>query len=200
MRVRCPRCHNPVEIIDDSTFNEIVCSTCGSSFSLIGGTDETETCRASEKTVGHFTLTERLGIGAFGTVWKAKDSQLDRIVAIKVPRKGQLSNSWSSRNSNYRMHSVAELMPNEYGLFDMLGNVWELCLNRDVPYPDGTTHNPADDSEDYHPPNEGETRILRGGSFDRPPFLHRVSNRRSASPSLRLFEAGFRIARSIVEP
>ncbi len=93
MRVRCPHCHNPLEILDDSTFENIVCSTCGSNFSLIGGTDVTETARRAAKTIGHFELVENLGVGAFGAVWKAKDRQLDRTVAVKIPRKGQLSDS-----------------------------------------------------------------------------------------------------------
>ena len=81
MQVRCPHCHNPVEILDDSSFSDIVCSTCGSKFSLIGGTDATETIRQAAKTIGQFQLIEPLGVGAFGTVWKAKDTQLDRTVA-----------------------------------------------------------------------------------------------------------------------
>lgn len=91
MRVRCPHCHNPVEIADDSSFSDVVCSTCGSNFSLIGTTDDTETLHVTEKRIAQFTLLDRLGIGAFGTVWKAKDTELDRLVAIKIPRKGQLS-------------------------------------------------------------------------------------------------------------
>ena len=37
-------------------------------------------------------MVEHLGLGAFGSVWKAKDTLLDRIVAIKIPRKSQLNN------------------------------------------------------------------------------------------------------------
>jgi serine/threonine protein kinase len=47
--------------------------------------------RGSVRTIGHFELIEQLGIGHFGSVWKAKDTQLDRTVAIKIPRKDQLS-------------------------------------------------------------------------------------------------------------
>ena len=36
--------------------------------------------------IGHFDLIERLGVGRFGTVWKARDRELDRTVAVKIPR------------------------------------------------------------------------------------------------------------------
>jgi WD40 repeat protein/tRNA A-37 threonylcarbamoyl transferase component Bud32 len=42
------------------------------------------------KTLGHFRLQEQLGVGAFGSVWKAHDAELDRWVAIKIPRHGQV--------------------------------------------------------------------------------------------------------------
>ncbi len=40
--------------------------------------------------VGRFKLIARLGLGAFGAVWKAQDAELDRTVAIKIPRVAQL--------------------------------------------------------------------------------------------------------------
>src|SRR5205807_2877065 len=42
------------------------------------------------KRIGHFELIERLGMGAFGSVWRAHDTKLDRTVAVNIPRKGQL--------------------------------------------------------------------------------------------------------------
>lgn len=89
MQIRCPHCHNPVEVIDDISLSDIACPSCGSGFNLIG--DETIKVEGFvPDSIGHFSLNEKLGLGAFGTVWKANDTELDRTVAIKVPRKGQL--------------------------------------------------------------------------------------------------------------
>lgn len=89
MHIRCPHCHGPLEIVEDEGLKEVTCSSCGSSFSLVGN-DSTTSYRAKSRRIAHFELIDQLGLGAFGSVWKAKDTQLDRTVAIKIPRVGQL--------------------------------------------------------------------------------------------------------------
>jgi serine/threonine protein kinase len=88
MHVRCPHCHNPIEIVD-VPFTAICCPSCGSSFSLVTG-DTTETYHTGTRRLAHFELVRELGIGKFGSVWMARDTELDRTVAVKIPRKGSL--------------------------------------------------------------------------------------------------------------
>jgi serine/threonine protein kinase len=88
--VRCPHCHNPIELVADAELSNISCPSCGDSFSLLSTDLGTFDAEAATR-VGHFELVERLGIGAFGTVWRARDTKLDRLVAIKIPRRGQLN-------------------------------------------------------------------------------------------------------------
>jgi WD40 repeat protein/tRNA A-37 threonylcarbamoyl transferase component Bud32 len=89
MQVRCPHCQTPVELPSDGQLSDIACPTCGSSFSLLG-TSETIAHEAGRRTIGHFELLDKIGVGTFGFVWKARDTELDRLVAVKIPRKGQL--------------------------------------------------------------------------------------------------------------
>ena len=90
MHIHCPHCRSPIEVVDEQELRDVTCPSCGSSFNLLP--DETVTRIAKEqKTLGHFELMDRIGVGAFGEVWTAHDSELDRTVAIKLPRKGQLS-------------------------------------------------------------------------------------------------------------
>ncbi|MEX0675726.1 MAG: protein kinase [Pirellulales bacterium] len=89
MQVRCPRCHAPFDSVPDASWTEILCPSCGSSFSLVGS-DSTATYQARTRMLGHFELVEEVGIGKFGSVWKARDTKLERQVAIKIPRHGQL--------------------------------------------------------------------------------------------------------------
>ncbi len=89
IHTRCPHCHNPIELVDDSSLRELACPSCGSSINLLG-VESTATFAGGVHSVAHFKLLDRVGIGHFGEVWKARDTQLDRIVALKVPRKDQL--------------------------------------------------------------------------------------------------------------
>ena len=93
LRIRCPHCRNPVVLLVDTPFTDIICDSCGSCFSLVGGGEEQTQQMSVLKTVGHFELISRIGLGGFGTVWKAVDTQLDRTVAVKIPRRGQLDES-----------------------------------------------------------------------------------------------------------
>src|SRR3954465_6772233 len=90
LEVRCPNCHVPMEVAVDTTLTDLTCSACGSHFSLVD--DSGVSSLASPLgTPGRFELISRLGMGAFGAVWKARDKELDRTVAIKIPRRGSLS-------------------------------------------------------------------------------------------------------------
>jgi WD40 repeat protein/tRNA A-37 threonylcarbamoyl transferase component Bud32 len=87
--VRCPHCHNTIDLIVDASLIDIGCQNCGGTFSLVNDTEHTRDAAAFTK-IAHFDLIERLGMGEFGTVWKARDTILDRTVALKIPRREQL--------------------------------------------------------------------------------------------------------------
>jgi serine/threonine protein kinase/ribosomal protein S27E len=90
LRIRCPHCSNHVELIGDTPLDAVDCTVCGSTFSLVDRSTETRMAEALQK-IDRFELISRLGVGGFGTVWKARDTELDRAVAIKIPRYGHLS-------------------------------------------------------------------------------------------------------------
>jgi serine/threonine-protein kinase len=84
-RIRCPHCHNPIQLADDRD-TEVLCPGCGSSFRVRDARVTTTT--SNMRPLGRFQLLERVGLGAFGAVWKARDTELDRIVALKIPHTG----------------------------------------------------------------------------------------------------------------
>jgi serine/threonine-protein kinase len=90
MQIRCPHCQNPIEVIQDDESFDYDCPSCGSSFNLASDLKTVSQPAGAEQTIGHFRLTEPLGIGQYGAVWKARDTELDRTVAVKIPRKEKL--------------------------------------------------------------------------------------------------------------
>jgi serine/threonine protein kinase len=74
-----------VALDQDAELSNVTCSSCGERFDLVSAAAEDRPQR-----IAQFELLEQLGAGSFGVVWKAKDTELDRIVAIKIPRQSQL--------------------------------------------------------------------------------------------------------------
>ena len=107
MHVHCPQCLNPIDLADDGRLSDIVCPFCARNFSLLG--EETVSHGPGEvKTIGHFGLVDQIGAGSFGSVWKARNSELNRTVAIKIPRKGRLS---AGRPREHRRDRVVLELP-----------------------------------------------------------------------------------------
>jgi len=86
LEIRCPLCHEPLAIVADQSLDDLHCRACQGRFSLAGD-DPQVAGNAAVTQIARFELRERLGMGGFGTVWKARDVELDRIVALKIPRR-----------------------------------------------------------------------------------------------------------------
>jgi len=91
LQIRCPHCHHPIELVNDDPSGDMSCESCGSAFNLAADTETVGDDGSHVRSIAHFTLVKPLGQGAFGSVWEARDTELDRSVAIKFPRKDQLN-------------------------------------------------------------------------------------------------------------
>ncbi|GGV75979.1 hypothetical protein GCM10010228_40560 [Streptomyces massasporeus] len=96
------------------------------------------------------------------------------------PRYGPLDEiAWYRGNADDRVHPVGGRLPNAWGLYDMLGNVWDWCWD-------------LYDAEVY-----GTYRVLRGGGWSDEHWSCRASVRRRSHPTFRIDDVGFRVARSM---
>ncbi|MGF1582285.1 MAG: protein kinase [Gemmataceae bacterium] len=91
MHLHCPHCQGRIEIVQSDDSNEVQCPACGSSFQFESKSTSAWVPQDGNRSIGRFEVIDTLGNGAFGTVYLANDPELDRKVAIKVPRSGNLS-------------------------------------------------------------------------------------------------------------
>ncbi|MEM6777621.1 MAG: protein kinase [Planctomycetota bacterium] len=91
LSVHCPHCRSLIQVLDDQPLDAMVCGTCSKKFSLLPIHETEQDSSLPFGKLHHFKLLRKLGSGAFGTVYQAFDESLARSVAIKIPRKEQVS-------------------------------------------------------------------------------------------------------------
>lgn len=105
--------------------------------------------------------------------------------------RGESSNlaevAWYDKNSDRKTHPVGLKKSNNYGLYDMHGNVWEWCFDWYADYPDDPVIDPLG-------PDKGTAHVRRGGSWGYYAKGCRSAARASYSPNYRLESLSFRLA------
>jgi formylglycine-generating enzyme required for sulfatase activity/tRNA A-37 threonylcarbamoyl transferase component Bud32 len=104
--------------------------------------------------------------------------------------------AWYLANAQDRTWPVGQKKPNDFGLFDMHGNVRTWCQESRWGYPEGTAERPAGDKEDSRSITDRLFRSIRGSTFDNIPMYVRTSYRNSFRPTYRNITVGVRLART----
>ena len=96
--------------------------------------------------------------------------------------------AWYEGNSNNTPHEVAAKMPNELGIYDMSGNMWEFCQDW---Y--SSTYYTAEAQINPQGPASGTHNVDRGGSWYRSAFHCRITHRDSSRPVVNDYRLGLRL-------
>jgi formylglycine-generating enzyme required for sulfatase activity len=95
---------------------------------------------------------------------------------------------WFDDNSNIQTCPVAQKAPNNWGLYDMHGNVWEWCWDCYGDYSSGSVTDP-------YGPSSGSNRVIRGGHWRNIARYCRSADRNYYGPNGSYYGIGFRFVR-----
>jgi len=93
--------------------------------------------------------------------------------------------SWYCANSNTSSQEVGQLIPNDYGLYDMIGNVWEWTHDAYAEYDTAPVSDPTT--------KDGRYRVFRGGYWGYSPYKHRSAERSGTEAKDQSYIIGFRV-------
>jgi len=100
---------------------------------------------------------------------------------------------WYNKNSGGQLHPIGEKEPNNFGLYDMHGNVWEWVEDD---WHDNYKGAP-DDGSAWIDKKRGSNRVIRGGNWDDSAQFCRSAIRICDWPGIRDGDLGFRLSRSV---
>jgi serine/threonine protein kinase/formylglycine-generating enzyme required for sulfatase activity len=105
--------------------------------------------------------------------------------------------AWYVPNAGGRCHATGWLKPNDFGLFDMHGNLWCWCIEEYQPYPAMMGGTAVEDKEGALDINPRAERPLRGNCYTDHASFIRSASRWSGTPGYQSNLVGFRVARTI---
>lgn len=138
--------------------------------------------------------------GGTTTVWWTGNSVKSlrgaaNLADAKYHSAGRPGDSEEWLNDGFEVHApVGSFLPNAFGLYDVVGNVWEWCENTYQPYTSGAAQSLAD-----YPDQTGEFRVLRGGGWGSAAVFSRSATRNHFKPEYRWYGLGLRPSRQLDE-
>ncbi len=126
--------------------------------------------------------------GTTSALYNGKELSSTTYPRIVLPLCSNLDEiAWCGRkNIGFCTKPVGQKQPNAWGLYDMLGNVWEWCEDWFGPYPSGPVTDPTG-------PSSGSSRVLRGGSWHHLARHCRSASRTGLLPGISSNRIGFRV-------
>jgi formylglycine-generating enzyme required for sulfatase activity len=164
---------------DAKAFCEWLSSRTGRTFRLPTEAEWEYACRAGTRTA-RFTGDSDASLEGYANVADA---------TAKRAWSNWTTFSWSDGHNV--ASPVGSFKPNPWGLYDMIGNVWEWCEDWHGPYSSASVKNPTGASS-------GSDRVDRGGGWGGNPSICRSADRSYISPGITLYDLGFRVALSPV--
>ncbi len=163
-----PAAWGNVPTSSNSTWNAVVCDWNANGYRLPTEAEWEYAARAGDNTVDSLTYSGTSNVDELGEY------------------------AWYTSNSNNKTYEAGTKSPNEFGLYDMSGNVWEWCWNWFTDSYDAE----AEGGSDPTGASSGSNRVYRGGSWDGISVLCAVSCRFNYNPYIRGRHLGFRVVRA----